>query len=956
MQRFNCTYEKSYGYKIALFWLLNLSTPESLSSSTFAHESPVQLLAKHDELVFTLEPKDHISTDGVLEFTCQAKGTRKIQITWHNATDGQAVTDQVPSADFPSGIHINHYHGKLLVSNPIRGRVYSYYCNASNGGSWISSHPPVHGAIAYINSGFRNLPSRLVALEGQAAYIDCRPPKGFPEVLVFWTKGDTRLSSWQSSASNSLQRVLSLANGTLRITTVTYSDTGLYYCHASNIAGVRRSSVVAVSVRSTRYNLKTPRSIRTRAGEDVTIYCEVNESEVISWKKAENDDQIDYSKAHIASNYLFLENVQVSDSGTYICFIRGATVHAVNLTVDTPPVFVKEPSDLFVVSGDNAIFPCVAKGNPSPSIYWELPDMTPVFLVDAVRKTTTIKYLVHPEGHLEIFNVSMRDEGRYQCTAHSPVDTIHATAKLHIRHPTIKDRVAKNLYCGPGQKDQENSCLPVISLPPDKLITFVGERVTLPCQVGNHGSPDALSKGFQTYAPSWSIHWDRKTYSQKQPDVNWVSPEKPNWGRYGMLPSGTLHIDNLQVNDSGIYTCVVRSPFDWTTNKPTNVTRMQSTWSIKLEVTTDLLNETRYPILFPPRNFRDEAKTSHTVMLRWEPPIFESRYIRPTDFHDLAFWVEYYEPRVSTEGWIVVERNWPLYHIRVYGLKANTDYFFLIRSRWKNKRVGWASKTLGPIRTKALKQLTKNHDIASYAYNYQSLEPALEAVKLSDLIITTLSTSEIKVTWTTTGKRKTTIKAISQGIHIRELPFTDCNTLVSLDGGIAEHEKTYSHQQCRHAGEHDSGLQDKVTRFEKIRKLRGLNLRNPSNYISKVESCSKSFYSLTHCSSVFSGLHPFVCYELRVLFRLPEANENGHKMFRSEPKRFLTPQDKPTSTPTHIYYEWIGHSHVHLSWGTPNVKGWNGVLTGYVIYLTDGRSMKTRQWLDPLACLVKCRS
>ncbi|CAH8555729.1 unnamed protein product [Heterobilharzia americana] len=671
-------------------------------------------------------PSDVFSTDGVLEFTCQASGYPKPQVVWYDARTGQQVIDRVPSSGATSGIHVNQHYGKLLISSPERGKLYSFYCNASNAVGWVVSKPPVRGGSAYINSQFQQIPVDKTVHEGDRVVMECSPPMGLPEVKVHWLRNKNFLIAQNAAQlvnnfsvineKNSNTKIS--ADGSLHIDSVGLSSTGKYTCVASNIAGEQISPTAYLLVKPRTRFLETPVDVRVKKGRDVKLKCRVEGNHVVKWKRGPGENPIDSNRAELTESYLLIKNVQVSDAGTYICTAPGGIEADATVTVDTPPAFSVTPDDLTLNEGETAVFHCIATGHPMPAIYWELPDKTPIFPGDqTINGFYNGKLYLTPDGSLEVRDIRQRDSGKYQCTAHSSIDTIHTSATLHVNSlPKKKSDLSRITYSQSSENEARHHMLskfywlaPIIGLPPANQTRTVGESVTLNCELGISRDFSESIQPSSDYAEmyDWSVGWQRSTktgFSEEYVDSSSFSGDR----RYTLLPGGSLHIVDVQEEDSGNYTCFAKSD-----NKPymdgsLMSFTLQSNWTSYLyivppgsEVTNIMGGENPLP---PPRNLKAINVTSTTVILVWDPSF---PTINPQEFvpehsinsHQITYWVELYRPDRPTDGWIVVEKNWHAHTVQLGGLQPDTTYYFLIRPRWSHGRIGWASVPLGPILT-----------------------------------------------------------------------------------------------------------------------------------------------------------------------------------------------------------------------------------------------------------------
>lgn len=72
------------------------------------------------------------------------------------------------------------------------------------------------------------------------------------------------------------------------------------------------------------------------------------------------------------------------------------------------------PERIIVDAGRSASFHCRSFAEPNPEIYWVTPSGEKI-----LPRMASNKYLVHPEGTLDIFNISESEAGQYTCVAHN---------------------------------------------------------------------------------------------------------------------------------------------------------------------------------------------------------------------------------------------------------------------------------------------------------------------------------------------------------------------------------------------------------------------------------------------------------------------------------------------------------------------------------------------------------
>lgn len=89
---------------------------------------------------------------------------------------------------------------------------------------------------------FRLEPQNTRVAQGEVALLECAPPKGVPEPLLFWKKNGQKLEIEHS------KRIRIVDSGNLAIQDARQSDEGEYQCVAKNVVGVRESKVITLNV------------------------------------------------------------------------------------------------------------------------------------------------------------------------------------------------------------------------------------------------------------------------------------------------------------------------------------------------------------------------------------------------------------------------------------------------------------------------------------------------------------------------------------------------------------------------------------------------------------------------------------------------------------------------------------------------------------------------------------
>ena len=90
------------------------------------------------------------------------------------------------------------------------------------------------------------------------------------------------------------------------------------------------------------------------------------------------------------------------------------------------PEIESDPEDVVVNFGDDAMFSCIAKGEPTPEIVW--------FRDSAVLPIDSSRYEVMDNGTLMVHNADQNDVGVFECAAKNPAGEVKSKpAKMMVQ-------------------------------------------------------------------------------------------------------------------------------------------------------------------------------------------------------------------------------------------------------------------------------------------------------------------------------------------------------------------------------------------------------------------------------------------------------------------------------------------------------------------------------------------
>ncbi|XP_070160077.1 Down syndrome cell adhesion molecule 1 isoform X7 [Polyergus mexicanus] len=329
--------------------------------------------------------------------------------------------------------------------------------------------------------------------------------QGHPVPVTRWYKFMEGTSRRQPVQLNERVRQVS---GTLIIREARVEDSGKYLCIVNNSVG--GESVETVLTVTAPLNAEIEPSTQTiDFGRPATFTCTVqgNPIKTISWLK-------DGKPLGLEDRVLRIESVKKEDKGMYQCFVRNDQESA-QATAELklggrfePPQIRQAFAEETLQPGPSMFLKCVASGNPTPEITWEL---------DGKRLSNTERLQVGQYvtvngdvvSHLNISSIHTNDGGLYKCIAASKVGAAEHSARL-------------NVYGLPFIRHM------------DKKAIVAGETLRVTCPVAGY--------------PIESIVWERDTR---------VLPINR---KQKVFPNGTLIIENVErMSDQATYTCVARN-------------------------------------------------------------------------------------------------------------------------------------------------------------------------------------------------------------------------------------------------------------------------------------------------------------------------------------------------------------------------------------------------------------
>nr|NP_001036487.1 down syndrome cell adhesion molecule 1, isoform I [Drosophila melanogaster]ABI31038.1 down syndrome cell adhesion molecule 1, isoform I [Drosophila melanogaster] len=331
------------------------------------------------------------------------------------------------------------------------------------------------------------------------------PAQGFPVPAFRWYKFIEGTTRKQAVVLNDRVKQVS---GTLIIKDAVVEDSGKYLCVVNNSVGGESVETVLTVTAPLSAKIDPPTQT-VDFGRPAVFTCQYtgNPIKTVSWMK--DGKAIGHSEP-----VLRIESVKKEDKGMYQCFVRNDQESAeasAELKLGgrfDPPVIRQAFQEETMEPGPSVFLKCVAGGNPTPEISWEL-DGKKIANNDRYQVGQYVTVNGDVVSYLNITSVHANDGGLYKCIAKSKVGVAEHSAKL-------------NVYGLPYIRQMEKKAI------------VAGETLIVTCPVAGY--------------PIDSIVWERDNRAL------------PINRKQKVFPNGTLIIENVERNsDQATYTCVAKN-------------------------------------------------------------------------------------------------------------------------------------------------------------------------------------------------------------------------------------------------------------------------------------------------------------------------------------------------------------------------------------------------------------
>lgn len=246
-------------------------------------------------------------------------------------------------------------------------------------------------------------------------------------------------------------------------------------------------------------------------GKKIELYCIYGGTPLPQTVWSKNGKLIQSNDRIIQGNYgksLIIKHVNFEDEGTYTCEasngVGDANSYSISLQVMAVPYFTVEPEIITAAEDETVEFRCEASGVPEPEIKW-IHNGKPISEAPAnERRKVTANSII-------IEKLKKKDTGNYGCNATNSLGYVYKDVYVNVL-----------------------ALEPEITQPPSDQATVEGKTVRITCLV--FGAPKPIVK------------WAR-------------NGQELTGGRYKILDSGALEIENIIFLDAGNYVCHASNKF-----------------------------------------------------------------------------------------------------------------------------------------------------------------------------------------------------------------------------------------------------------------------------------------------------------------------------------------------------------------------------------------------------------
>uniref|UniRef100_A0A8C9MW48 Neurofascin n=1 Tax=Serinus canaria TaxID=9135 RepID=A0A8C9MW48_SERCA len=362
--------------------------PQFLTDFPFLAVPQPPTITKQSIKDYIVDPRDNIFIE------CEAKGNPVPTFSWtrngkfFNVAKDPKVSMRRRSGtlviDFHSGGRPDDYEGE-------------YQCFARNDyGTALSSK--IHLQVSKSPLWPKEKVDVIEVDEGAPLSLQCNPPPGLPEPVIFWMSSSMEPIPQDKRVSQGHNGDLYFSNVLAQDALTDYScNARFHFTHTiqqknpytlkvktkkshnetslGNSPAMYRARGISETTPSFMYPYGTSSSQMVLRGVDLLLECIASgvPAPDIMWYKKGGELPVGKTKLENFNKALRISNVSEEDSGEYFCLASnkmGSIRHTISVRVKAAPYWLDEPENLILAPGEDGRLVCRANGNPKPSIQW----------------------------------------------------------------------------------------------------------------------------------------------------------------------------------------------------------------------------------------------------------------------------------------------------------------------------------------------------------------------------------------------------------------------------------------------------------------------------------------------------------------------------------------------------------------------------------------------------------
>uniref|UniRef100_A0A8C2D6H6 Neural cell adhesion molecule L1 n=1 Tax=Cyprinus carpio TaxID=7962 RepID=A0A8C2D6H6_CYPCA len=452
--------------------------------------------------------------------------------------------------------------------------------------------------------------------EGESAVLYCNPPKSSVTPKIHWMDIQLRHIPLNERVTTSLDGNLYFANLIVNDSREDYTCNA-HYISASVILPKERISISVTPsnsvVKNRRPQLQKPAgshsSYLVLRGQTLTLECipEGLPTPEVQWERMDSPLSPERVRMLKYKRWLQIESVSEADDGEYTCTAQnsqGSVKHHYSVTVEAAPYWTRRPEDHLYAPGETVRLDCQAEGIPTPNITWSI-NGVPIAGTDSDSRRHV------SSGTLILTDVQYSDTAVYQCEATNKHGNILVNTRVHVvgEHHLIQSPSAicmcslhagerlgtLSLQCeygfvfknewiifnsGPAlanakmsQTSDGNLQISDVSEDDSNMYTcsvrHSNRSISAELQVLNRTKIVDPPQDLRVLRGDDAVLQCKYTvdHKLKQPTIQWKKDKhkitsSANDDKYSEYTDGSLKITDVQMEDSGIYSCEISTKLD----------------------------------------------------------------------------------------------------------------------------------------------------------------------------------------------------------------------------------------------------------------------------------------------------------------------------------------------------------------------------------------------------------